>query len=101
MRMLMHVKWPHEKFSAAVRDGTAEKKIGRILEEAKPEAVYYTEHGGRRSAIMIVDVGAPSEVPALAEPWFLEFDADVEFHIVMSPDDLAAAGLEALGRKWS
>lgn len=101
MKMLMHVHLPHEKFNAAVRDGTIAKKMGEIIEDAKPEAVYFTEYGGHRSAIMIVEVADPSRVPALAEPWFLEFEADVEFHIVMSPDDLAAGGLEALGRKWS
>jgi hypothetical protein len=50
---------------------------------------------------MIVDVANPSDVPALAEPWFLSFNADVTFHIVMSPEDLARAGLDALGKKWA
>lgn len=39
MRMLLHVKLPHEQFNAAVRDGTAGNKLNRILEETKPEAV--------------------------------------------------------------
>ncbi len=49
---------------------------------------------------MIVDLADPSKVPAFAEPWFLQFDAKVTFHVVMTPEDLAAAGIEALGRKW-
>jgi hypothetical protein len=101
MRMLMHVKLPHEEFNAAVRDGTVERKMTRILEAAKPEAVYFTEYGGHRGAIMIVNVEDPSAIPALSEPWFIGFNADVEFHVVMGPEDLARAGLEALGRKWS
>jgi len=101
MRMLMHVHFPHDTFNAAVRDGTMAKKMGKIIEEAKPEAVYFTEYGGQRGAIMIVDLADPSKVPALAEPWFLQFEADVEFHVVMSPDDLAAGGMEALGKKWA
>lgn len=101
VKMLIQVHLPHEKFNAAVRDGTIGKKMGAIIEDAKPEAVYFTEYGGHRSAIMIVEVADPSKVPALAEPWFLQFEADVEFRVVMSPDDLGAAGLEALGRKWS
>ena len=72
-----------------------------ILEDTKPEAVYFTEYNGRRGAIMIVDVAEPSKVPALAEPWFLSFNADVEVHIVMSPDDLGRAGLDAIGKKWA
>jgi len=72
-----------------------------ILEDIKPEAVYFTEHNGQRGAILIIDLIDPSKVPALAEPWFLTFHADVEFHIVMTPEDLQEAGLEELGKKWS
>jgi hypothetical protein len=42
-----------------------------------------------------------SQIPALAEPWFLNFNADVEFHPVMVPEDLAKANLDALGKKWA
>ena len=101
MRMLMHTKVPHAKFNAAVKDGTAGQKLQRILEETKPESVYFTEYDGHRAAILIVDVDDPSKVPALAEPWFLLFDADVQFHIVMSPEDLGRADLEELAKKWS
>jgi hypothetical protein len=54
-----------------------------------------------RGAILIVDVPNPSKIPALCEPWFLMFNADVEFHIVMTPQDLERAGLDALGKKWA
>jgi hypothetical protein len=101
MRMLVHVKIPHEPFNTAVRNGTAGKQIEQILEATKPEAAYFTEYDGRRGAILIVDVADPSKVPALAEPWFLSFHADVEFHIVMSPEDLRRAGLDTIARKWS
>ena len=100
MRMLMTIRLPHETFNAAVRDGNAGKKTDAILSEVKPEAVYFTEMKGRRTVLMIVDVASPAKVPALAEPWFLTFDADVEFHVVMNPQELKEAGLDALGRKW-
>jgi hypothetical protein len=99
--MLMHVKIPNRDFNDAVRDGTAGQKLNRILEETKPEAVYFTEYDGERGAIMIVDVADPSRIPAFAEPWFLTFNADVEFHAVMTLDDLKRAGLDALGKKWA
>ena len=101
MRMLLHVKLPHEPFNTAVKDGTAGAKMQRILQEQKPEAIYFTEYQGRRGAILIVNVDDPSKVPAFAEPWFLTFNADCEFHIVMTPEDLAKAGLDELGKKWS
>ena len=101
MRMLLHAKIPHETFNAAVRDGSAGQKLNRILEATKPEAIYFTEFEGQRSAILIVNLDDPSKVPMFAEPWFLTFNADVEFHVAMTPEDLARAGLDALGKKWA
>ena len=100
MRMLMKVSIPDEPFNSFVKDGSIGKKMNKVIEETKPEAVYFTEMHGRRGGILIVDVAEPSKVPAFAEPWFLMLKADVEFHIVMSPEDLGKAGLEALGKKW-
>ena len=101
MRILMQVKFPHEKFNAAVKDGTVESKMKRILAEMKPEMAYFFEVDGHRSGVMVVNIDEPSKIPSFAEPWFLLFDADVQFHVAMSPEDLGRAGLEAIGRKWS
>ena len=92
---------PHQAFNAAVRDGTAGPKLTRILETLKPEAAYFTEQNGQRSAILIVELSDASKIPAVAEPWFLSFEADVELRTVMTPDELKKAGLEELGKKWS
>jgi hypothetical protein len=100
MRMLMHVRIPNEPFNAAVRNGSAGKTLEKILGEIKPEAVYFTEYGGKRGAFIIVDVKDSSQYPGLAEPFFLSFNAEVSFHAVMSPDDLGKAGLDAIGKKW-
>jgi len=100
MRFLIKVSIPHAKFNEGVRKGSAGQAMNRILEETKPEAAYFTEMHGKRTAILIVNMADASQVPALAEPWFLQFDADVEFHVVMSGEDLQRAGLEALGKKW-
>jgi hypothetical protein len=101
MRILLNVKLPHQQFNAAVRDGTAGSKLNQILEAIKPEAVYFTEQDGHRGAVLVVDLPDPSRIPALAEPWFLIFDADVEFRVVMTSEDLDRAGLDELGKKWN
>jgi len=101
MRMLVHVKFPIEPFNAMVRNGAAGQKIQAILADIKPEAVYFTEYDGKRGCIMIVNVEKASQVPSIAEPFFLTFNAEVSVHIVMGPEDLAAAGLDQLGRKWA
>jgi len=101
MRMLLLVRFPHEKFNAAIRDGSADSKMQAILNEIQPEAVYFTEMDGQRTGIMLVELKNPSQIPALAEPWFLTFKADVEFHVVMRPQDLQEAGLEKIGKRWA
>lgn len=100
MRMLVDFNFPLEPFNTLVRNGTVGQKIQQILEDIKPEAVYFSERNGMRGGILIVDVADPSRVPAIAEPFFLTFNASVEFHVVMGPEDLAKAGLDELGKKY-
>jgi hypothetical protein len=100
MRMLMQVKLPLEPFNTYVRDGSASARMQKIMADAKPEAAYFTAVEGHRGGILVVDLADPSKIPALAEPWFLTFNAHVEFSPAMTPEDLGRAGLEALGKKW-
>ena len=100
MRMLLNVVLPHEPFNTLVRKGTAGQILGKILEAIKPEAVYFTEQEGHRGATLVVHVEHPSQIPALAEPWFLHFNADCKFRIAMTPEHLERAGLQELGKKW-
>ena len=100
MKMLLTVEIPHEPFNTLVRNGQAGAIIGRILDAIKPEMAYFTEQDGRRGALLVVDVQNPSDVPRFAEPFFLNFEADCKFRILMSPEDLQKAGLDALGQQW-
>ena len=99
--MIIDFNLPLEPFNSLVKNGTAGQKLQQILEDVKPEAVYFSERNGQRGGIMIVDVADPSKVPAIAEPLFLTFNANVQFHVAMTPDDLASAGLDDLGKKWA
>jgi hypothetical protein len=101
MRVLLNVRLPHRTFNAAVKDGTAGKKLKRIMDAIKPEAIYFTEHNGLRGAVVIVELADASRIPSLAEPWYLTFEADVEFRVIMGPDDLKKSGLEELGKSWT
>jgi hypothetical protein len=100
MRILMNIRIPHEPFNTAVRQGKAGEILKRIVDEAKPEAVYFTEQDGARGCIMVVNFNEPSNIPALAEPWFLNFNADCEFRVAMTPADLEKSGLDQLADKW-
>lgn len=100
MRLLMNVKIPHEPFNTLLRKGQAGEILQEIVKDLKPESIFFTEQGGARGAVAVVNIENESDIPSLTEPFFLKFNADCEFRVIMSPDDLAKAGLEALGRKW-
>jgi hypothetical protein len=100
MKMLFNITFPTPTFNAAVKDGTAGAKLGRIVEAIKPEAIYFTDHDGQRAAVAIVEVSEVSKIPALCEPWFLTFEAKVESRIAMTPDDLKKSGLDSMGKSW-
>ncbi len=61
-----------------VREGF--KPLAGIIESIKPEAIYFYEECGRKTGLLIVDLPAASGIPAIAEPFFLAFNASVEFH---------------------
>ncbi|MDX1543313.1 MAG: panthothenate synthetase [Christiangramia sp.] len=101
MKMLVKIICPIEPFNSMVKDGSAGEVLGRIIEDTRPESIHFTEVEGCRGAIMVVEVGGAGDIPAIAEPWFLNFEAICEFRIAMTPDDLKNADLENLGKKWS
>jgi len=100
MRFVLHVTIPPERFNEAVLDGTVSQTMAKILEETKPEAAYFCAQDGYRGGFLIVNMNNTSEMPKFAEPWFLKFDAAVEFLPVMTPEDLQKAGLDAIAKKW-
>ena len=101
MKMLVNVTFPIEPFNSLVREGKAGELIGRVIDDIKPESIYFSEQNGHRGAVMIVNVPDASAVPAIAEPWYLNFEADCEFRIAMTPDDLMHTNLSKLAAKWN
>lgn len=100
MRLLLNVSIPHEPFNTLLREGKAGEILQNIIAELKPESIYFTEQGGTRGAVAIVNIDDSSQIPSVSEPFFLNFNADCEFRVVMSPEDLGRAGLDELGQKW-
>ena len=100
MRVLVITKNPVQKSNETIKDGGFAEINKRILEEMKPEAAYFLAIDGQRSGIFVVDLDDASQIPALAEPFFLNFEASVDIYPVMTVEDLARAGIDDLGKKW-
>jgi hypothetical protein len=103
MRFVVKISWDVEAGNALARQGKLASTVQSILAELKPEAAYFTAEGGRRGGILIVDVADASEIPAIAEPWFLAANAQVEFLPAMRPEDLAKAApsIDAAVKKYT
>ena len=91
MRFLVKVSLPVEAANAAFKKNGL-TVIRQILEQQKPEAAYFIADGGRRTGILIIDMATASDLPAIAEPWFLALNAGIEAVPVMLPEDLEKAG---------
>ena len=81
-----------ERGNAALSDPQFGHKMNDLLTEIKAEAAYFSTINGQRGAYIIVNINDASEIPAIAEPFFLWLNADIEFFPVMRPEDLAKAG---------
>ena len=93
MRTMIRMTMPVEAGNKAFRDGSLQKTIMEMMDRLKPEAAYFFPDRGMRSALMVVDLKDPSDIPAIAEPLFEKLHAAVEFQPVMNADDLRK-GLE-------
>jgi hypothetical protein len=92
MRCMLKVNIPVEAGNAAAKDGTLGEKMQAILAEIKPEAAYFTDDRGQRTAYLFFDLQEAAQIPAICEPWFLTFNAATELHPAMVLEDLEKAG---------
>lgn len=91
MRMMMKVSIPVETGNEMVRKGILGSTIQKALADIKPEAAYFAEEDGRRTGFVFFDMTDSSQLPAIAEPFFLAFNATVTLRPAMNAADLEKA----------
>ncbi len=92
MRFIVKARMDVEAANALATAGKLGSTIQSILEELKPEAAYFVADEGQRTAILVINMEDASQIPAIAEPWFLAFNADIEATPAMVAEDLEKAG---------
>ncbi|MEI6888538.1 MAG: hypothetical protein ACOYM0_02540 [Bacteroidales bacterium] len=102
MKYIMKIRMSIEKGNQALKDPEFGHKMSSLLSDIKAEAAYFTTICGQRGAYVIINLNDASEIPAVAEPFYLWLDADIDFLPAIRPEDLAKAGpsIGAAVQKW-
>lgn len=92
MRMLLKATIPTEAGNAGLKDGSLPEGLSSIMEDTKPEAVYFYVENGLRTCFMVFDMDDQSQLPSVVEPWFLGMGAQTILTPVMNGEDFEKAG---------
>lgn len=99
MRMLMKVTIPVDAGNKGLKEGILPKVMDSVFEQIKPEAAFFTTDKGLRTGYVFFDMKSPSQMPSIAEPFFMKLHAQVEFNPVMNKEELQA-GLETASKSF-
>ena len=91
MRFMITCRIPVEKGNELAKAASLHSTIHSIMEELKPEAAYFSEIEGARSAYIVVNMDDASQISAIVEPLFLGLGAAIQVHRVMIPEELGQA----------
>jgi hypothetical protein len=91
MRTMLRLTIPVGKGNETIKDGSLQQTIEALAQQLNPEAAYFWTENGKRAGLLVFDMADPSEIPEIAEPLFMNLDAEVEFNPVMNTDDLQRA----------
>ena len=91
MRCLLKVELCTDTANTAIRDGSLGKTIRSILDDRSRKRRIFWQQMENGQPTFFLDIQNASQIPALAEPWFLAFNASVEIVPVMTIDDLTKA----------
>lgn len=88
MRTLLRFTVDTNVGNTTIKSGKLPAVLKEIMDMIKPEAVYFYPENGHRAGIMIFDLKDASDIPVIAEPLFIHFNARVEMVPVMNVEDM-------------
>jgi hypothetical protein len=78
----------------AIKEGKLGPLFQRVSQMIKPDATFFYSENGCRACCILFDMKDVSMIPQIAEPFFTELNAKVEFLPGMYPNELSV-GLDA------
>lgn len=82
----MHM--PTEYGNKLLQDPSFPKKLEGVLNQIKPDAVYFSSIDGERGIYMIVNLQSADMIATIAEPLWMMFNCKLDFEPVMELADL-------------
>ena len=76
-----------------IADGTLPKTVMDFMAKFKPEAAYFVAEAGRRTGYFFFDLADPTDIPSVAESFFMNLNAAIELTPAMNAADMKA-GIE-------
>jgi len=91
MRVLVRAMIPTASGNKMVQDPNMVKNLEDYIQKFNCEAAYFTAVNGMRTMRFVLDLSSPDMIPAIAEPLFQKYDANIEIHPTMNLDDVKKA----------
>lgn len=88
MRTMLRVCIPCEAGNKSVRDGMLPKTVMSFVEQHKPEGTFFTAEDGMRTAYFVFDLKNPADIPSIAEPFFMNLQAEITMMPVMNLEEM-------------
>jgi hypothetical protein len=88
MRMMMKVSIPVQSGNKTIKEGILPKTVMQFVEHYKPEGAWFTAQNGLRTAFFVFDMKTNSDIPSIAEPFFMNLDATIELSPAMSLEEM-------------
>jgi hypothetical protein len=88
MRFLIRARTPTDSGNKMIQDPDFLKKLEEYINKVKPEATYFMPIEGQRAGAFIVNAESNEQLPAIVEPLFQWWGANVDVIPVMNFDEL-------------
>jgi hypothetical protein len=88
MRMLLKVQYETAAANEGLRSGRIGQNMPTMLEQLKPEAAYFVNNDGKRTAFVVFDLENNAQLVHMVEPFYHLANAEVEVTPAVTLDEL-------------